>query len=139
MITGLDLVQEHRIAAGRNSVSQDTSPFRYAIGAGSTPEPQNIRAVAGLVDAVHVPGIRRPVDSALYAGYRIPLADNLIGSHRLRQDADQWMRARALANMSSGRGNRIPLFPDPSWTPNVAMVATFTGLMKFRPRIILPR
>jgi acetyl-CoA carboxylase biotin carboxylase subunit len=85
MITGLDLVQEQiRVAAGaklgfaQNEIEFSGHAIECRINA------ENWRTFApspGTVDAVHVPGgLGVRVDSALYAGYRIPpYYDSLIG------------------------------------------------------------
>jgi acetyl-CoA carboxylase biotin carboxylase subunit len=85
MITGLDLVQEQiRVAAGaklgftQNEIEFSGHAIECRINA------ENWRTFApspGMVDAVHVPGgLGVRVDSALYAGYRIPpYYDSLIG------------------------------------------------------------
>jgi acetyl-CoA carboxylase biotin carboxylase subunit len=85
MITGLDLVQEQiRVAAGASLkyTQEDISFSGHAIECRINAE--NWRTFApspGRVDAVHVPGgLGVRIDSALYAGYRIPpYYDSLIG------------------------------------------------------------
>ena len=85
MLTGFDLVQEQiRIAAGAklDYGQKDISFTGHAIECRINAEnPHSFTPSPGRVDAVHVPGgpgVR--VDSALYAGYRIPpYYDSLIG------------------------------------------------------------
>ena len=85
MLTGLDLVQEQiRIAAGAElGYSQKDITFQgHAIECRINAE--NARTFApspGKIESVHVPGgLGVRVDSAIYAGYRIPpYYDSLIG------------------------------------------------------------
>ena len=85
MLTGLDLVQEQiRIASGAALVySQSDITFTgHAIECRINAEnPLNFTPSPGRVEAVHVPGgLGVRVDSAIYAGYRIPpYYDSLIG------------------------------------------------------------
>jgi acetyl-CoA carboxylase biotin carboxylase subunit len=85
MITGLDLVQEQiRVAAGAKlGFAQSEIEFSgHAIECRINAEnPKTFAPSPGTVDAVHVPGgLGVRVDSALYAGYRIPpYYDSLIG------------------------------------------------------------
>jgi acetyl-CoA carboxylase biotin carboxylase subunit len=85
MITGLDLVQEQiRVAAGTAlKYRQDEIAFSgHAIECRINAENWKTFAPSpGQVDAVHVPGgLGVRIDSALYAGYRIPpYYDSLIG------------------------------------------------------------
>jgi acetyl-CoA carboxylase biotin carboxylase subunit len=85
MITGLDLVQEQiRVAAGAKlGFAQNEIEFSgHAIECRINAEnPRTFAPSPGTVDAVHVPGgLGVRVDSALYAGYRIPpYYDSLIG------------------------------------------------------------
>ena len=84
-ITGLDLVQEQiRVAAGAPlKYKQSDIVFSgHAIECRINAEnPQTFAPSPGRVDAVHVPGgLGVRIDSALYAGYRIPpYYDSLIG------------------------------------------------------------
>jgi len=85
MITGLDLVQEQiRVASGASLVHKqsDISFSGHAIECRINAENWKTFAPSpGRVDAVHVPGgLGVRIDSALYAGYRIPpYYDSLIG------------------------------------------------------------
>ncbi len=85
MLTGLDLVQEQiRIASGAQlKYEQDDIVFSgHAIECRINAEnPTTFAPSPGRVDNVHVPGGRGVrIDSALYAGYRIPpYYDSLIG------------------------------------------------------------
>jgi acetyl-CoA carboxylase, biotin carboxylase subunit len=85
MITGLDLVQEQiRIASGMPLLlRQDDIVFHgHAIECRINAEnPVTFAPSPGLVEAVHVPGgLGVRIDSAIYAGYRIPpYYDSLIG------------------------------------------------------------
>ena len=85
MLTGLDLVQEQiRIAGGAQlKYEQDDIVFSgHAIECRINAEnPTTFAPSPGRVDNVHVPGgLGVRIDSALYAGYRIPpYYDSLIG------------------------------------------------------------
>jgi acetyl-CoA carboxylase biotin carboxylase subunit len=85
MLTGLDLVQEQiRIAAGAplNRKQADITFTGHAIECRINAENPNTFAPSpGRIDAVHVPGgLGVRIDSAIYAGYRIPpYYDSLIG------------------------------------------------------------
>ncbi len=85
MITGLDLVQEQiRVASGAKLqyVQSDITFSGHAIECRINAEnPKTFVPSPGRVDAVHFPGgLGVRVDSALYAGYRIPpYYDSLIG------------------------------------------------------------
>jgi len=85
MLTGLDLVQEQiRIASGAQlKYEQDDIVFSgHAIECRINAEnPTTFAPSPGRVDNVHVPGgLGVRIDSALYAGYRIPpYYDSLIG------------------------------------------------------------
>ena len=85
MITGLDLVQEQiRVAAGAKLqyTQSDITFSGHAIECRINAEnPKTFAPSPGRVDAVHFPGgLGVRVDSALYAGYRIPpYYDSLIG------------------------------------------------------------
>ena len=85
MLTGLDLVQEQiRVAAGAQlQYEQDDITFSgHAIECRINAEnPATFAPSPGRVDNVHVPGgLGVRIDSALYAGYRIPpYYDSLIG------------------------------------------------------------
>jgi acetyl-CoA carboxylase, biotin carboxylase subunit len=85
MITGLDLVQEQiRIASGMPLLlrQEDIVFSGHAIECRINAEnPVTFAPSPGLVEAVHVPGgLGVRIDSAIYAGYRIPpYYDSLIG------------------------------------------------------------
>jgi acetyl-CoA carboxylase biotin carboxylase subunit len=85
MLTGLDLVQEQiRIAAGAGLLyrQKDIQFSGHAIECRINAEnPRSFTPSPGHVDTVHVPGgLGVRVDSAIYAGYRIPpYYDSLIG------------------------------------------------------------
>jgi acetyl-CoA carboxylase biotin carboxylase subunit len=85
MLTGLDLVQEQiRIAAGAELTyeQKDIAFAGHAIECRINAEnPRTFAPSPGRVDAIHVPGgLGVRIDSALYAGYRIPpYYDSLIG------------------------------------------------------------
>jgi acetyl-CoA carboxylase, biotin carboxylase subunit len=85
MLTGLDLVQEQiQIAAGSELKykQSDISFAGHAIECRINAEnPRTFAPSPGRVDAVHVPGgLGIRIDSAIYAGYRIPpYYDSLIG------------------------------------------------------------
>jgi acetyl-CoA carboxylase, biotin carboxylase subunit len=85
MITGLDLVQEQiRVASGTTLqyAQKDIVFAGHAIECRINAEnPKTFAPSPGRVDAVHFPGgLGVRVDSALYAGYRIPpYYDSLIG------------------------------------------------------------
>ena len=86
MITGLDLVQEQiRVAAGADAAihpgATSRSPAMPSSAASMRRTPTTFAPSPGRVDAVHFPGgLGVRVDSALYAGYRIPpYYDSLIG------------------------------------------------------------
>jgi acetyl-CoA carboxylase biotin carboxylase subunit len=85
MITGLDLVQEQiRVANGTTLqyTQKDIVFAGHAIECRINAEnPKTFAPSPGRVDAVHFPGgLGVRVDSALYAGYRIPpYYDSLIG------------------------------------------------------------
>ncbi|MDP9139146.1 MAG: acetyl-CoA carboxylase biotin carboxylase subunit, partial [Pseudomonadota bacterium] len=85
MLTGLDLVQEQiRIASGAGLLHRqhDITFSGHAIECRINAEnPRSFVPSPGRVDAVHVPGgLGVRIDSAIYAGYRIPpYYDSLIG------------------------------------------------------------
>ena len=119
-ITGLDLVQEQiRVAAGAElQYKQSDIVFSgHAIECRINAEnPTTFAPSPGRVDAVHFPGgLGCRVDSALYAGYRIPpYYDSLIGklivSGKTRTECMMRLR-RALGEfVIEGVETTIPLF-----------------------------
>jgi acetyl-CoA carboxylase, biotin carboxylase subunit len=120
MITGLDLVQEQiRIAAGAKlPFSQKDITFSgHAIECRINAEnPKTFAPSPGLVDAVHVPGgLGVRVDSALYAGYRIPpYYDSLIGKlivfGKTRTECLMRLRRALGEYVIEGVETTIPLF-----------------------------
>jgi acetyl-CoA carboxylase biotin carboxylase subunit len=119
-ITGLDLVQEQiRVAAGAElQYKQSDIQFAgHAIECRINAEnPTTFAPSPGRVDAVHFPGgLGCRVDSALYAGYRIPpYYDSLIGklivSGKSRTECMMRLR-RALGEfVIEGIETTIPLF-----------------------------
>ncbi|MEM6383732.1 MAG: acetyl-CoA carboxylase biotin carboxylase subunit [Pseudomonadota bacterium] len=119
-ITGLDLVAEQlRVAAGHGlSISQDEVSFSgHAIECRINAEhPETFRPSPGLIEAFHPSGgLGVRVDSAVYAGYKIPPHyDSLIGKLIVHGDT----RELALNRLSraldefviSGIESTIPLF-----------------------------
>jgi acetyl-CoA carboxylase biotin carboxylase subunit len=122
MITGLDLVQEQiRIAAGANlPFSQKDITFSgHAIECRINAEnPKTFAPSPGFVDAVHVPGgLGVRVDSALYAGYRIPpYYDSLIGKlivfGKTRTECLMRLRRALGEYVIEGVETTIPLFQE---------------------------
>jgi acetyl-CoA carboxylase biotin carboxylase subunit len=119
-ITGLDLVQEQlRVASGADLAynQQDISFSGHAIECRINAEnPTTFAPSPGRVDAVHFPGgLGCRVDSALYAGYRIPpYYDSLIGklivSGKSRTECMMRLK-RALGEfVIEGIETTIPLF-----------------------------
>ncbi|MBV6658287.1 MAG: acetyl-CoA carboxylase biotin carboxylase subunit [Devosiaceae bacterium] len=119
-ITGLDLVTEQlRVAAGMGlSVQQSDIEFRgHAIECRINAEhPVTFRPSPGLIDAFHPSGgLGVRVDSAVYAGYRIPpYYDSLIGKLIVHGDTREIAisrLARALDEfVISGIDSTLPLF-----------------------------
>ncbi|MFO1089399.1 MAG: acetyl-CoA carboxylase biotin carboxylase subunit [Hyphomicrobiales bacterium] len=120
MITGLDLVQEQiRVAAGAKlGFAQEDVTFQgHAIECRINAEnPKTFAPSPGTVDAVHVPGgLGVRVDSALYAGYRIPpYYDSLIGklvvSAKTRTECLMRLRRALGEYVIEGVETTIPLF-----------------------------
>jgi len=129
MITGLDLVQEQiRIAAGAKlPFSQKDITFSgHAIECRINAEnPKTFAPSPGLVDAVHVPGgLGVRVDSALYAGYRIPpYYDSLIGKlivfGKTRTECLMRLRRALGEYVIEGVETTIPLFLDLLADPDI--------------------
>lgn len=133
MISGLDLVHEQiRIAAGEKlAYKQSDIHLRgHAIECRITAEnPEDFSPSPGLVSVFHQPGgpgIR--VDSALYAGYRVPsnydsLVAKVISYGRTRDDAIATMRRALREFVISGIKTTIPLhekiLADPSFCAGV--------------------
>ncbi len=122
MITGFDLVREQiRIAEGRPlSVKQEDLEFRgHSIECRINAEdPRTFAPSPGLIKAYHpAGGMHVRVDSALYAGYKIPpYYDSMIGKlivyGRTRESCMMRMR-RALEEMVvDGVKTNIPLHQD---------------------------
>jgi len=129
MITGFDLVREQiRIADGHPlSVKQEDLEFRgHAIECRLNAEdPRTFAPSPGLVKAYHpAGGMHVRVDSALYAGYRVPpYYDSMVGKlivyGRSRQSCMMRMR-RALEEMViDGIKTNIPLHQDLLRQPDV--------------------
>ena len=129
MITGFDLVREQiRIAEGRPlSVKQEDLEFRgHAIECRINAEdPRTFAPSPGLIKAYHpAGGMHVRVDSALYAGYKIPpYYDSMIGKlivyGRTRESCMMRMR-RALEEMVvDGVKTNIPLHQDLLAQPDV--------------------
>jgi len=129
MITGFDLVREQiRIAEGRPlSVQQADLEFRgHAIECRINAEdPRTFAPSPGLIKAYHpAGGMHVRVDSALYAGYKIPpYYDSMIGKlivyGRTRESCMMRMR-RALEEMVvDGVKTNIPLHQDLLAQPDV--------------------
>jgi acetyl-CoA carboxylase biotin carboxylase subunit len=129
MLTGLDLVQEQiRIAAGAELgfTQQDVTFQGHAIECRINAE--NARTFApspGKIESVHVPGgLGVRVDSAIYAGYRIPpYYDSLIGKlivfGKTRTECLMRLR-RALGEfVIEGVDTTIPLFQDLLKEPDI--------------------
>jgi acetyl-CoA carboxylase biotin carboxylase subunit len=122
MITGIDLVREQiRIAAGAPlSFSQDDVVFEgHAIECRVNAEnPRTFAPSPGRIEDFHAPGgLGVRLDSAIYAGYRIPpFYDSLIGKlivhGRTRNECLMRLR-RALGEIVvTGVQTTVPLFQD---------------------------
>ena len=119
MISGLDLVHEQiRIAAGEPlGYSQKDVKFTgHAIECRITAEdPESFAPSPGLVEMFHQPGgLGVRVDSALYAGYRVPphydsLIAKLITYGRTREEAIARMRRALREFVITGVKTTIPL------------------------------
>jgi len=119
-ITGLDLVQEQlRVAAGADLAytQADISFSGHAIECRINAEnPTTFAPSPGRVDAVHFPGgLGVRVDSALYAGYRIPpYYDSLIGklivSGKSRTECMMRLKRALSEFVVEGIETTIPLF-----------------------------
>lgn len=119
MISGIDLVHEQiRIAAGQplGYTQDDVKLSGHAIECRITAEdPETFAPSPGLVDVFHQPGgfgIR--VDSALYAGYRVPphydsLIAKLIAYGNTREEAIARMRRALREFVITGIKTTIPL------------------------------
>lgn len=120
MLTGLDLVQEQiRIAAGAELgyTQKDIVFAGHAIECRINAEnPHSFTPSPGRIDAVHVPGgLGVRVDSALYAGYRIPpYYDSLIGKlivfGKTRTECLMRLRRALGEYVIEGVETTIPLF-----------------------------
>jgi acetyl-CoA carboxylase biotin carboxylase subunit len=120
MLTGLDLVQEQiSIAAGAAlKYSQKDIGFSgHAIECRINAEnPRTFAPSPGRVDAVHVPGgLGVRIDSAIYAGYRIPpYYDSLIGKlivfGKTRTECLMRLRRALSEYVIEGVETTIPLF-----------------------------
>ena len=120
MLTGLDLVQEQiRVAAGAQLQyeQKDITFSGHAIECRINAEnPTTFAPSPGRVETVHVPGgIGVRIDSALYAGYRIPpYYDSLIGKLIVfgKSRTECLMRLRRVLNeyVIEGVETTIPLF-----------------------------
>jgi acetyl-CoA carboxylase biotin carboxylase subunit len=128
-ITGLDLVQEQiRVASGSDLAyaQQDIAFSGHAIECRINAEnPTTFAPSPGRVDAVHFPGgLGCRVDSALYAGYRIPpYYDSLIGklivSGKTRTECMMRLK-RALGEfVVEGIETTIPLFQQLLGEPDI--------------------
>jgi acetyl-CoA carboxylase biotin carboxylase subunit len=119
MISGLDLVHEQiRIAAGEPlGYGQEEIKFSgHAIECRITAEdPETFAPSPGLVEMFHPPGgLGVRVDSALYAGYRVPphydsLIAKLIAYGRTREEAIARMRRALREFVITGVKTTIPL------------------------------
>jgi acetyl-CoA carboxylase biotin carboxylase subunit len=119
-ITGLDLVQEQiRVASGADLPYEqsDITFAGHAIECRINAEnPTTFAPSPGRVDAVHFPGgLGCRVDSALYAGYRIPpYYDSLIGklivSGKSRTECMMRLRRALSEFVIEGIETTIPLF-----------------------------
>ncbi len=129
MITGLDLVQQQiRVASGLPlAITQDDLQlFGHAIECRINAEdPRTFAPSPGKLEAVHVPGgLGVRVDSAIYAGYRIPpYYDSLIGKlivfGNTRTECLMRLR-RALGEfVIEGIKTTIPLFQDLLAEPDI--------------------
>ncbi len=120
MLTGLDLVQEQiSIASGAalKYAQSDISFSGHAIECRINAEnPHSFAPSPGRVDAVHVPGgLGVRIDSAIYAGYRIPpYYDSLIGKlivfGKTRTECLMRLRRALSEYVIEGVETTIPLF-----------------------------
>ncbi len=120
MLTGLDLVQEQiRIASGSGVRyrQQDISFSGHAIECRINAEnPRSFAPSPGRVEAVHAPGgLGVRVNSALYAGYRIPpYYDSLIGKlivfGKTRNECLMRLKRALSEYVIEGVETTIPLF-----------------------------
>jgi len=120
MLTGLDLVQEQiSIASGAKlKYTQEDIVFSgHAIECRINAEnPRTFAPSPGRVDAVHVPGgLGVRIDSAIYAGYRIPpYYDSLIGKlivfGKTRTECLMRLRRALSEYVIEGVETTIPLF-----------------------------
>lgn len=120
MLTGLDLVQEQiSIASGATLkyAQSDISFSGHAIECRINAEnPRTFAPSPGRVDAVHVPGgLGVRIDSAIYAGYRIPpYYDSLIGKlivfGKTRTECLMRLRRALSEYVIEGVETTIPLF-----------------------------
>jgi acetyl-CoA carboxylase biotin carboxylase subunit len=119
MISGLDLVREQiRIAAGARLgyTQQNITLSGHAIECRITAEdPETFAPSPGLVEVFHPPGgLGVRVDSALYAGYRVPphydsLIAKLITYGKTREEAIARMRRALREFVITGIKTTIPL------------------------------
>jgi acetyl-CoA carboxylase biotin carboxylase subunit len=119
-ITGLDLVQEQiRVASGMELTYQqgDIAFAGHAIECRINAEnPHTFAPSPGRVDALHTPGgLGVRVDSAIYAGYRVPpYYDSLIGklivSGKSRNECLMRLRRALGEYVIEGIDTTIPLF-----------------------------
>ena len=119
MISGLDLVREQiRIAAGAplGYTQSDIVLSGHAIECRITAEdPETFAPSPGLVEVFHPPGgLGVRVDSALYAGYRVPphydsLIAKLITYGKTREEATARMRRALREFVITGIKTTIPL------------------------------
>jgi acetyl-CoA carboxylase biotin carboxylase subunit len=120
MLTGLDLVQEQiSIASGaalkyaQNDISFSGHAIECRINAEN---PRTFAPSPGRIDAVHVPGgLGVRIDSAIYAGYRIPpYYDSLIGKlivfGKTRTECLMRLRRALSEYVIEGVETTIPLF-----------------------------
>ena len=128
-ITGLDLVQEQiRVAAGSELQykQSDITFLGHAIECRINAEnPTTFVPSPGRVDAVHFPGgLGCRVDSALYAGYRIPpYYDSLIGKlivfGKTRTECMMRLRRALSEFVIEGIETTIPLFQQLLTEPDI--------------------
>jgi acetyl-CoA carboxylase, biotin carboxylase subunit len=147
MISGLDLVHEQiRIAAGEPlGYGQEAINFTgHAIECRITAEdPETFAPSPGLVETFHPPGgLGVRVDSALYAGYRVPphydsLIAKLIAYGRTREEAIARMRRALREFVIIGVKTTIPLheriLQDPEFIAGdytIHWLERFVGLQK---------
>lgn len=119
MISGLDLVREQiRIAAGEKMgfTQQDILFSGHAIECRITAEdPESFAPSPGKIEVFHPPGgLGVRVDSALYAGYRVPphydsLIAKLITYGKTRDEAIARMRRALMEFVITGIKTTIPL------------------------------